>query len=168
MPFVARVTAEQWAHARRRRAEGATYAQIAADVGVSLSAVKERGRRDRWKTPRRPRRSSTPQCGAALAPRIFRLLNLQRSLLELKMTEEEKAARKGGKVASQDDNTRAVGALIKHIQQTQEFHSDPQRAAEGGGKPTADAQARAVEEDSRRRDVAERIEKLVPPSGNPA
>ncbi len=52
MPFVSKLSPEQWAEARRLRAAGQSYAAIASSFGIAATTVRERARKEAWPSPR--------------------------------------------------------------------------------------------------------------------
>lgn len=171
--FKSPLTPEQWAEARRLRAAGATFAAIGKQLAVTAASVARRAQREGWPSPRPTRRSSTPLPAAdsadirrSLARRLFTVMDLNLELMELRMHKQLKQAREtDGDIPAGDaeKDMRQLAATMKNIEQATELDPDPQRAADGGAK-SSDAVARASEADALRREIAERIEKLIPPA----
>ncbi len=172
------LTAEQLAQARRLREEGATFAVIAEQVGAARSTLSRRARTEGWPMPAGSRTSTTRTSRAAsdtvsttdmrrgLARRFYRVMDLNLELMELHMKKKVKDAKKrGGDVAAIDaeKHMRPMTAAMKGIDQVKELDPDFNRPADGG--PTSiDPATAASEADAFRREIAERLEKLIPPS----
>ena len=62
-----------------------------------------------------------------------------------------------------EKDMRQLAATMKTIEQATELDPDLHRDADGGAK-SSDAATRASEADARRREIAERLEGLVPPA----
>ncbi len=177
-----RLSPEQWAQARRLRSEGAAYTAVAAQFGVGTSTVKNRARAEGWPSPvgapsrtkRQPKPAPLPADTAAvrraLMHRLYALMGLSLEMTELRMQKQLKDARhqarkKDGKLpaAPGEEDMRQLAHTMKTIEQATELDPDLDRAADGGATQR-DAEGRASEADAFRREVAERLEKLVPPS----
>jgi len=179
MTFQSRLSPEQWAEARRLRAEGASCAAIAGRFGVNPSTIALRARRERWPSlvPGLPAAVRASAAAAAerrrLVQRLYSVMNLRLELMELRMQQQLKAAKKHTKSkdktdgsempAAGEEDTRHLGVLLKTIEQATELDPDRDRNAEGGAKP-ASSETSASEADAFRREIAERLEKLVPPA----
>jgi hypothetical protein len=185
--FTSRLLPEQWAHARRLRAEGAAWVAIARDLGVSANTIAKRGRKEGWPTPagvarpipgppakRRPKSGAPLPAAVAdlrrsLTQRMYRLMDTKLELMELRMQKQlQSAANAAGgdgsvPAADDDQDMQRLAAIIKTAEQVTELDPDLARTVDAGDK-SADAQARASEADAFRREIAERIEKLIPPS----
>jgi hypothetical protein len=95
-----RLTPEQWAEARRLRAEGATFAAIGAQLGISPSTIVNRARSEGWPPPASSvggaRRSSRPMplpadtaaVRRALMHRLYALMGLSLEMTELRMQKQ--------------------------------------------------------------------------------
>jgi len=167
---------EQWAEARRLRAEGMAYAEIATRLGslVSARAIASRARRERWAEPaaagrRDAHRRRPPPAGAAsgwrqvLVHHLFRILEMKLKMMELRMRKQLEDAEQGRDAAVDGDkDMRDLDTLIKTIDQVTELDPDLDRNGAAGGQQGGDPRASAA--DAFRREVAERIEKLVPPA----
>jgi hypothetical protein len=183
MVFVSKLTPEQWAEARRLRAEGATYGTIARQFGVSERLIAERARKDRWAGPARRTKAAAgsgaargsagqalPAASAAvrslLARRIYRIVDMKLKILELRVRKQLESAVQGdGDLTLDEQFTSDIASLIKTTEQATELEADvnPNAGGATGGK-SADAEARASAAESFRREIAQRIETLIPPS----
>lgn len=177
--FTSPLTPEQWAEARRLRAEGATFAAIGRLFAVTADSVAKRARREDWPAPAKPTGRTRRRPGASpltaadaadirrsLARRLLAVMDLNLELMELRMHKQLQQARKSdGAVppGDTDKEMRQLAATMKSIEQMTELDPDRHRDADGGGK-SGDAAARASETDALRREIAERIEKLIPPA----
>jgi hypothetical protein len=63
-----------------------------------------------------------------------------------------------------DDELKRLGTFKKTIQEHTEFSPDTEPNAGGAGSARAAGEAAASEADVFRREIAERLEKLLPPS----
>jgi hypothetical protein len=181
--FTSPLSPEQWAEARRLRAEGATFVAIAAQIGLQPATVARRAGREGWPRPaaapttgsadparRRPKARPDPNDTAArrrgLAARLYKVMDLMLELMELRLERQLEQARQAeGEIPPGDaeKDMRQLAATMKSIEQATELDPDRQRDADGGAK-SSDAAQRASEADALRREIAERIEKLIPPS----
>jgi hypothetical protein len=181
--FTSSLSPEQWAEARRLRAEGATFATVGRQLGVSACTITKRAHKEDWPSPAgspagsraRAKRSSKPSPLPAdtadirrgLARRLYTVMDLNLELMELRMHKQLKQAKKqkDGDTPAGDveKDMRQLATTMKTIEQATELDPDLHRAADGGAK-SSDAEARASEADAFRREIAERIEKLIPPS----
>src|SRR5687767_7725977 len=99
MKFVSKLSPEQWAEAKRLRAGGATYEAIAHSVGIAVSAVSSRARREGWPAPASahpapaaPRRAApkgpspaTASIRGRLALRLYAVIECKIRMMELRM-----------------------------------------------------------------------------------
>ena len=197
--FTPKYTPEQWAEARRLRAEGLGFSVIAKRLGFSHpTSVSTRARKEGWpsgpdgaaannatplKTPGRRPSPATADLRRALAPRLYRLVDLNIRKLEMRMQkelEEHKHAPPGAQPpAVTHEDRESFAAIIEQINQVTEMASEPASAAEGGRKFAAavnpeltalsddiDAAglAAASEKDQFRRELAEHLGKMFPKS----
>jgi hypothetical protein len=187
MLFATKLTPEQWAEARRLREGGATLAAVAGRFGVGPGAIGARARKEGWASPPATRARATAvrpvrkSKALALSPaaagvrrrlilRVYNIMDLKLELMELRMHQRVKQARAAAlstdePIPTGDDagEQRQLDTYIKTIEQTTELDPDRVRYIDGGAA-TADAEARASEADAFRREIAQRIEKLIPPS----
>jgi hypothetical protein len=172
------LTAEQWAQARRLREEGATFAVIAEQVGAARSTLSRRALAEGWPVPAGSRPSparatqasdagSTVDIRRSLVRRFYRVVDLSLELVELRMQKKLKNAKKrGGRdvlAVDTEDNLRPVTAAMKGLDNVKELDPDFNRPADGG-PASLDPDAAASQADAFRREIAERLEKLLPPS----
>jgi hypothetical protein len=180
--FVSKLSVEQWADARRLRAEGADFTSIGKAFGLSRDAIAKRARRDGWEAPAAPpRRASRTnardaaplpndilQARRALSRRILRILDLDLRIMEHRMQKRLNAADQQAEPAGMsDDEVKRLGTFNKTIQDHTEHAPDTDRAVRGAANSaaaSAAAAALASEADVFRRELAERIAKLIPPS----
>jgi hypothetical protein len=175
--FNSLLTPEQWAEVRRLRAEGATYAALGKQFGINADSICKRARREGWlSAPGSPTTGSarskaaapddTTHMRRAIAQRVYRVMNLNLELMELRMQKQLKDARKKNAdipAIDAEKEMRQLASAIKTIEQTTELDPDRHAHADGGAK-SSDAAARASEADARRREIAERLEGIVPPT----
>jgi len=172
--FKSPLSPEQWAEARRLRSEGATFTSIAKHLGLKKNSVASRAKREGWPSPTQANsktKATLPEDTAnvrrGLARRVYRVMDLNLSLMELRMEKQLKQAKKqrDGDMPAGDveKDMRQLAATMKTIEQATELDPDLHRAADGGAK-SSDAATRASEADARRREIAERLEGLVPPA----
>jgi transposase-like protein len=189
--FVSKLSPEQWAEVRRLRAEGATYAALASRFGVASSVIGTRARREAWgsrgtagpppaASKVRPASPATAATRRHLALRLFRIIEIQISMLELRMMSDLEAHKKaladGGPGPPAKDHRETFAALIESINHVTEMTSDPASIADGRRisvnpeltalSPDIDpaALAAASAKDALRTEIAERLEKLLPPA----
>jgi transposase-like protein len=175
------LTPESWAEARRLRAEGASLAAIAKRLGIARSTLGYRAHKEDWPSPARapapdapsPRRlprlpasAATSVVRRSLVRRLYRVMDTKLKLMELRMHKQLQDTQQDKETdippTDDDREMRQLGALIKTIDQVTELEADASPA--GGRARSGDAEARASEADAFRREIAERIEKLIPPS----
>ena len=192
MHFTPKYTPEQWAEARRLRAEGVGFTTIAKRVGFShASTVSSRAKKEGWAdnpqagnaalrkgAARRPS-PATADILRALAQRLYRLIDLDIRKLEMRMQkdlEEHKHAPPGAKPpATTHEDREAFAVIIERINQVTEMASEPASAAEGGRKFAVNpeltalsddidpaALAAASEKDQFRHELAEHLGKMFP------
>ncbi len=190
--FVSKLSSEQWAEARRLRAEGATFAAIAARFGMSAQAIATRARKDVWATSgsvigAKPAkgRARVPSPATAdirhrLALRLYHILEIEICMLELRMSKELEAYKNssdlGLPAAANKEVREHFAALIERFKQVTEMDSEPASAADGRRKSVnreltalspdidPDGLAIASEKDQFRAEIAERLGKLFPHS----
>ena len=175
------LTPEQWVEARRLRSEGATFAAIAAGLGISASTITNRARNEGWPPPAGSVPRARPQARPSFLPadtadvrrglmhRLYALLGLSLEMTELRMSKQLKEAKKqarskdGEIPAAGEDELRQIANTMKTLEQATELDPELDRAADGGAR-TAGAETRTSETDAFRREIAERLEKLIPPA----
>jgi hypothetical protein len=194
--FVSKLSAEQWAEARRMRMQGTPFKTLAQRFGISQKALRTLSSRHGWPSPQ-----ATVHAGSALNPvsygsrlpqstnhvrrllarRLFRILDIELTLMELRMKKSLDEADASGK-ASAAGSSKPVGvgavdvprleSIIKTINSVTELEADTDpRSRSGakladGGKSQSGAAGHATpsEADVFRREIAERVEKLIPPA----
>lgn len=178
MRFVSKLSAEQWADARRLRAEGANFTAIGKAFSISRDAISKRAKREGWDTA--PTATGTPiakgqpapplptdilQARRSLSRRILRILDLDLRIMEQRMQKRLNAADKASDPEGMSrEEVERLGTFKKTIQDHTEYAPDTDRAVRGAANPAASAAALASEADVFRRELAERIAKLIPPS----
>jgi hypothetical protein len=111
--------------------------------------------------------SSTARIRRALSRRLFRILDIELVLVELRMLKRLQEARnnKDAPITSSGEDLRSAQAVMKAAAEATETKPDTDlksRAGSGaGGKSRSKA---ASEADVFRREIAERLEKLIPPA----
>ena len=192
MHFKPKYTAEQWAEARRLRAEGLSFTRVAEQAGfLRADTVSARARAEGWSTVpasavkrgrARPRRASPAATVAAraFALRLFGFVDFELRTLELRMKKklDDYAKSPNAELPMVTPEERdAFANVIANINKVTEIASVPAPAADGRRKSVsldpeltalsdeldAAALAAASAKDSLRRDIAETLEKL----GNP-
>jgi hypothetical protein len=175
MAFVSKLNAEQWAEAARMRAAGASYEEIGQRFGILGSSVGKHAREHGWpgtasSRPVVPRKGTFMAATAAvrrkLVRRVYRAIDTRLTLLERSMTQQidkldADPSAPVGPAADAEREARAIGALVRNLDKITEFAAELDRAAAGGPGAT-DAAALASEADAFRRELAQRLAKLVP------
>jgi hypothetical protein len=178
MAFVSKLSKEQWAEARRLRAEGASFAAIADGFGVTRDAVARHAKLHGWGTPLADAGKQPPaptkaarvhdefkQVRRNLSHRIIKILDLDLKIMELRMLKRLGAAETGeAPEGMSDEELKRLGAFKKTIQEHTEFSPDTEPTAGGAGRAKSADQTATSEADVFRREIAERLEKLLPPS----
>jgi hypothetical protein len=196
MMFPAKYTAEQWAAARRLRAEGMTFRAIAERLGFEkANTISSRARHEGWpdgkadganaaKAKTKPRVASpgTIDTRRRLAQRLYKIVEFRIKKMELSMQKQVQALEEGyddlAAPAVTKEERESFAALIEQINQVTEMASEPATAADGRRKSASlnpeltalsadldpDAVAAASEKDALRREIADKLEKLVPPA----
>ena len=166
MHFTPKYTPEQWAEARRLRAEGLGFSAIAKRLGFSNGkSVSWRAKKEGWAdTPDAAAGNAAPRKAAgrrpspatadilrALAQRLYRLIDLDIRKLEMRMQkdlEEHKHAPPGAKPpATTQEDREAFAVIIERINQVTEMASEPASAAEGGRKFAVNPELTALSDD---------------------
>ena len=177
--FISKLSAEQWAEARRLRVEGASFAAIGKAFNVTRDAISKRAKRDGWDVPaptprlaaRARARDAAPlpndilQARRTLSRRILRILDLDLKIMERRMQKRLDAADQDADPAGMsEDEVKRLATFKKTIQDNTEYAPDTEPAAGGAAHRAATAEALASEADVFRREIAERIAKLIPPA----
>ena len=193
MRFVTKYSPEQWAEARRLRADGLTFVDIAQRLGFATSnTLSAQFRKKGWigargKTVAGAAKSkgskpspATVSIRRTLAVRLYTYVELQITMMELRMKKRLDAYANAPAGTELPPFTKSdvdeFAALIQQIHQVTEMASEPASAAAGGRKSAtnpeltalssdldADGLAIASEKDHFRRDIAEQLGKLLPP-----
>jgi hypothetical protein len=175
--FVSKLSTEQWAEARRLYGRGATFTAIATQFDITRGAVAKRARREGWaallngpageagSTGTAPAQDDFRQARQTLRRRIFRILDLDLKIMELRMQKRLSDAETGAAPEGMsDDELKRLGTFKKTIQDHTEFSPDTEPSAGAAGRASATGRAAASEADIFRREIAERIAKLIPPA----
>jgi hypothetical protein len=160
------ITNEQWAEARALRAEGASYNVIASRFGIPPKTVAARAPREGWAAPAAARHMLPPGPASGMhrdtVRRFYRMMNMQSQLMEISMEKKIQDVVSGKTPAAEvEEQIREFGTMVKNVENLSEL--SPEHAAAEGAR-SADAEARASEAEAFRREIAERIEKLIPPA----
>jgi hypothetical protein len=147
MLFTSKLSPEQWAEARRMRADGTTYAEIGRRFGVSADSIGQRARRDGWTfsvgaARRRPTRArhglaspGTAGIRNRLAERLYRVIEFRIRMMEMRMEKHLQACEHDPDAAvppaPTKDERDSFAALIDSINQVTEMASEPAPAADG-------------------------------------
>jgi hypothetical protein len=191
MPMPSKLTTEQWAEARRLRAGGTPFADIAGRFAMSEVTVRRRAHREGWAEPagsprRRPATVSAAVAGirSRLALRLYNVIECKIRMMELRMQRElqdqECNADGGMPPAPTKDERESFAALIQSINQVTEMASDPASAADGRRRTAnanravnpqltalsddidPDGLAVACEKDQYRSELAEHLGRMFP------
>lgn len=165
------------------REAGRSFAAVAQHFAVAPSTVRTRARKEGWGAgtdaaaaldkPAAPRRAAgTPSTFAEaarrlLTRRLFKVLDIRLRMMELRMQSQLENAATGNLPPDEDEEriARQLGTLIKTIEQITELDPEPRTAAGGGHTDQSnDRAAAASEADAFRREIAERLEALLPPA----
>jgi hypothetical protein len=198
MQFISKLSPEQWAEARRMRADGATFAAIGRQFGVLATTIGGRANKEKWPAPARTAPERPPETGpvAAASPttgirtrlalRLYRVIECRIELMELRMIKQLQAHMQSADGESAvpppaaKEERESFAALIESINKVTEIASEPAPAADGRKRAASraaapeltalsddidpDGFAAASEKDALRRDIAERLAKIFPPS----
>jgi hypothetical protein len=144
--FTSKLSPEQWAEARRMRADGANCVDIGRHVGLAASTIRARAQKEGWPSPSgRPATSLGPKAAPAspgtagirsrLAQRLYKVIDCRIRLMEMRMQKQLEAHERDpdGPVppAHTKDERDSFAALIDSINQVTEMASDPAPAADG-------------------------------------
>jgi len=138
MMFKSLLTPEQWAEARRLRIEGATFVALGKQFGVTASAINRRARQEGWSSPggsrsqARAKSDATPTADTTemrrtLARRVYRVMNLNLELMELRMQKQLKDAKKKDAdipAIDAEKEMRHLAGVMKTLEQTTELDPD--------------------------------------------
>jgi Helix-turn-helix domain len=175
MVFLSKLTPEQWAEAARMRAAGTSYAAIAHQFGVAPTTIQNHALCHGWPGCGPPRPASlrkrsfvgaTAGMRRKLVRRLYSAIDTKLSLMERRMQQQLDTldADPGAPAIPAVDaerEARAIGTLIRNLDKVTEFAAELDRTA-SGGPGTTDAAALASEADAFRREIAQRLAKLIP------
>lgn len=194
MPFAAKYTPAQWAEARRLYADGHAFLRIAEQLGFARpDTISKRARNEGWpfgvgaksaKARAPGLRNLAPAAArsrSALVQRLYGFMDLELRTLELSMQKKLDAYETSSDAeppAVTDKERASFAALIDNINKVTEMASEPALAAAGRRKSAsinpeltalsadidADALDAASEKDNLRAEIADKLEKLVPPA----
>ena len=161
MKFAAKYTLDQWAEARRLRAEGLAFRVIAERVGfVRDSTVARRASKEGWSSPADAaaaaaaspapvRRAPVPPAAGkrpspatvrsrSLATRLYGVFELEIRMKELSMKKRLQSYRQAAPGAEPpavtEEERASFASLIEQINQVTEMASEPALAADGRRK----------------------------------
>jgi hypothetical protein len=135
-----KLTTEQWAEARRLRAGGTSFVDIAGRFAMSEGTIRRRAHREGWAEPasaavsprrRRPAVVSAAVAGirSRLALRLYHVIECKIRMMELRMQRElqDQECNPDGAAPSAPtkDERESFAALIQSINQVTEMASDP-------------------------------------------
>jgi predicted transcriptional regulator len=172
MTYVSKLTGEQWAEAARLRQEGASYRLVARALGITPSAVRQHAQKHGWPGCAPPSARTLRKrsfIGASMAQRrrlirrLYDAIDVRLTLMEQRMQQQLAILQTDGAPAAPGENereARAIGTLIRNLDKVTEYAAALEADARGGS--TIAAAALASEADAFRRDIAERIAKLIP------
>jgi hypothetical protein len=162
--FAAKYTLDQWAEARRLRAEGLAFRAIAERVGfVRDSTVARRAAKEGWSSPaaaaaaivagarvghpplppasRKPPSPATVRSRRSLATLLYGVFELEIRMKELSMKKRLQTYRQGSPGAEPpvvtEEERASFASLIEQINQVTEMASEPPLAADGRRKSTS-------------------------------
>ena len=150
MPFVAKLSPEQWAEIRRLRTEGATYPELSERFRISISAIGRHARKEAWPgtgrtaaADRKGKAATLPSPGTAgirgrLALRLYSVIEIKIRMMELRMHKQLLAHERDpdgtAPPAPAKEERESFAALIESINQVTEMASEPAPAADGRRK----------------------------------
>jgi hypothetical protein len=194
MPFTPIYTPEQWADARRLRAEGLTFSAIAKSLGFKKAeTISRRARKEGWwgsentvvaafkKDKPRGASPATAPIRRALAVRLYTSIEYEIRMMELHMKKQlddyEQAPAGAEPPVVPKEQRESFAALIAQINLVTEMASDPASAADGRRKSATnpeltalsddidpDGLAAASAKDQQRADLARQLAKAVGPA----
>ena len=170
-----RLSQEQWGEARALYEEqGLSPKAIAARFKLHHRTVTQRAKLERWLRPESDPSSKraaasfealTVAARRALVQRLYKAIDTKLKLMERRMLKQMVNLGKGSDLPSADHerDARALGTIIKTIDQVKEMQADLDRVA--GGQPATPADAELFAEAERfRREIAERLARFIPPA----
>jgi hypothetical protein len=165
MAFVSKLSPEQWAEARRLRADGMTYEAIGARFGLKADAIARRAGKENWTQPadrpagagRRAVAASPATAGirSRLALRLYKVIEFRIRMMELRMLKQlqtlsdaqEWDPEGSAPPAPTKDERESFAALIESINQVTEMASEPAPAAGGRRKSAINPELTALSDD---------------------
>jgi transposase-like protein len=158
---------EQWEEIRRLYLENQeSLTTLAARFGVNRTTISQRAAREGWPSRKvlgdASLLTATVKVRRKLIRRLYKAIDTKLKLMERRMQLQMNRLDKGKDMPSADHerDTRGISALIKSFDQVTEIATDFDRTADGRSKSAA--AALASEADAFRREIAARLEKLVP------
>lgn len=158
---------ELWEEIRRLYLENQqSLTTIAARFGLHRTSISQRASREGWPSRKvlgdASLLTATVSVRRKLIRRLYKAIDTKLKLMERRMQLQMTVLAKGKDVPSADHerDTRGISALIKSFDQVTEITTDFDRPADG--KPKSAAAALASEADAFRREIAARLEKLIP------
>ena len=146
--------------------------EISRVTKVPLSTLQGQAFRNRWRSvagapvpkPGGARaRPSTLTARRTLVRRFYKAIDTKLRQMELRMATEIARGEETSTAADHERDTRAIGGLINQLGKISEFESDLDRPA--GHTDNASAARLAEETDRYRRQLAERLARLLKPAG---
>lgn len=149
---------------------------LAEQADVPLGPLYRRARLGRWRpslkalpSASRPRGrppgsspvKSAPDARRALIARFYTAIDIKLKQMELRMKAEIKEGKGAQSAADHERDTRAIGGLISQLGKISEYEGDLDRPAGQGD----DFAAVAAEAERCRRELAERLARLIPAAG---
>ena len=139
---------------------------IGRRTGAALSTLRYRAAKGQWRpglTPPPPSGQRVVKAAAtarrALIQRFYKAIDTKLQQMELRMQTEMEKGESAQTAADHERDTRAIGGLINQLGKISEYESDLDRPA-GQGEEFA---AIAAEAERYRRELAERLARLLPP-----
>lgn len=163
MLFAPKYTPEQWAEARRLRAEGLSYATIAERVGIKPETIASRARKEGWsgsestvvaalaKGKARGASPATAPIRRALALRLYTFIEFEIRMKELRMKKQlddyAQSPNDREPPAVTKEERESFAALIQQINLVTEMASEPALAADGRRKSAINPELTALSDD---------------------
>lgn len=145
-----------------------SYYAISAQTGGAVSTIRDRAIRYGWRGikagkssgKRRTSAKSAADTRRALIQRFYKAIDTKLKQMEQRMKSEMEKDDDGQSAADHERDTRAIGGLINQLAKLSEYETDLDRPNAGQGEDFA---AVAAEAERYRRELAERLARLVPP-----
>jgi hypothetical protein len=135
---------------------------MARRFGISASTIRRRALREGW-PPRGLTDSlltATSAVRRSVIHRLYKAIDTKLEIMERRMQAQSAGQASSMSAADHERDTRAIALLISNFDKVTEIATDADRTETGGGK-SADAADLFAEADRFRREVAERLEKLI-------